>query len=374
VFVKLGVDAALIDGCLVPGDVEVVDGAITQVARPAAGTGLLAAPGFVDLQVNGFAGVDLLAADADGVRTASRALLATGVTAWQPTLITADPADTIRAAQAVEEARDRASSLATDGARLLDVHLEGPFLAEARLGTHPAAHRAEPDLALLDRLLAAAPVGYVTLAPERPGALALVDHLLARGIVVAAGHSDATAAEAHLGFDAGVGTVTHLFNAMRRFSPRDPGLPGAAIARPDVIVQCIVDGWHLAPDTVRIVWAATAGRFALVTDAVAAAGVGDGTCQLGEVTVTVADGAVRRRDGTLAGSVLTMPEAVRGLVALDVPLADAVLAATAVPARVLGRDDLGVLTVGGPADTIVLDAAGHLERVLSGGRTAEVSA
>jgi N-acetylglucosamine-6-phosphate deacetylase len=372
--VNLGVDACLLDGRLVPGDVTVIDGRVTAVGSSPAGTGLVAAPGLVDLQVNGFAGVDLLSADADAVAHAARALQATGVTAWQPTLITADPEDTCRAARAVAEARTAAARRPGHGATITGIHLEGPFLAERRLGTHPAAHRRDPDLGLLRRLLAAGPVRYVTLAPEVPGAAGLITHLLERDIVVAAGHSEASAAEAHLAFDAGVRTVTHLFNAMRRFSPREPGLPGAAMARPDVVVQCIVDGWHLAPDTVRLVWRATGGRFALVTDAIAAAGLGDGSSRIGEVEVTVADGAARRRDGTLAGSVLTMPEAVRNLVALGVPLAAALDAATAVPARVLGRDDLGRIEIGAPADLIVLDRHATVHRVVRGDSTQEVAA
>jgi N-acetylglucosamine-6-phosphate deacetylase len=368
--VKLGVDAVVVDGEVVRGDAEVVRGTLVRVGLPPAGTDLLAAPGLVDLQVNGFAGVDLLAAGADDVVAASRALRDTGVTAWQPTLITADPRDTVRAAGVVREVAGAGNA----GARILGIHLEGPFLAPERLGTHPAAHRREPDCRLLEQLLRAGPVTYVTLAPERPGAGELVDLLLRRGIVVAAGHSEATADEANTAFDQGVRTVTHLFNAMRRFSARDPGLAGAALARPDVVVQCIVDGWHLAADTVRMVWAAAAGRFALVTDAIAAAGLGDGPCRLGEVEVTVADGAARRSDGTLAGSVVTMPAAVRNLTALGVPLVDALAAATVVPARVLDRDDVGRLRVGHPAELVVVDRDGYVQRVLVGGRTVEVSA
>lgn len=253
------------------------------------------------------------------------------------------------------------------GAQVLGLHLEGPFLAANRLGTHPASHRRDPDLAQLDRLLGVGPVTYVTLAPELPGAMALVHHLLTRGVVVSAGHSDADAASAHAAFDAGVRTVTHLFNAMRRFGARDPGLPGAALARSDVVVQCIVDGWHLAPETVRMIWRAAAGRAALVSDAIAAAGLGDGCCRLGAVEVTVAEGAARRADGTLAGSVLSMGEAVRNLVGLGVPPIDALLSATAVPARVLGRSDIGRLAIGGPADLVVLDDQLVVQRVLHRG-------
>src|SRR5205823_13360682 len=138
----------------------------------------------------------------------------------------------------------------TDGAQLLGVHLEGPFLSPERMGAHPPAARRDPDLELAARLLDAGPVTYMTLAPERPGALELVDALHRRGIIVSCGHSDATAEEASRAFDRGVRTVTHLFNAMRPFAHRDPGIAGAALARADVVVQLIVDGVHLAPETV----------------------------------------------------------------------------------------------------------------------------
>lgn len=363
---RLGVDAAVVDGDLVAGDVEVVGGAVTSVGLPPAGTGLVAAPGFVDLQVNGFAGVDMLAADVDGLLAAAGALRATGVTAWQPTLITSPVGDLLAAAATIGEARELA-----EGADILGVHLEGPFLSPDAMGTHPAEHRRDPDLTLLRRLLDSGPITYMTLAPERPGAAALVDVLLDRGVVVAAGHTNATADEAHAAFDRGVRAVTHLFNAMRRFTARDPGIVGAALGRPDVVVQVINDHHHLADDTVRMVWAAAAGRLALITDAIAAAGLGDGAYRLGEVEVVVADGAVRRADGTLAGSALTMPEAVRNLVEIGVPFAAAIDAATAVPARVIGREDLGRLEPGLRADVIVIDEQVAVHRVVRGDAVAE---
>jgi N-acetylglucosamine-6-phosphate deacetylase len=211
-------------------------------------------------------------------------------------------------------------------------------------------------------------VRLYTLAPELPGALELVDLLVARGVTVSAGHTDATAEEANAAFDRGVGTVTHLFNAMRPLTHRDPGVAGVALARPDVVVQIILDGVHLAPDTVRLVWRAAAGRLALVTDAVAGAGVsGDGSYRLGDIAVEVRDGVVRRDDGVLAGSVLTMIDAVRNLNALGVPLEDALDAGTAVPARVVGAD-AGRIEIGAPADVVVLSEELEIERVLVGGK------
>ena len=214
---RLGVEAALVDGRLVPGDVEVDDGRIARSASRRTNGAGIAAPGFVDLQVNGFGGVDFLDADADGYRRAGEALLETGVTAYLPTFITA-PEDQLDGGAA----RSRAADTVARGS--LGVHLEGPFLAPRRLGTHPASARRDPDTALLERLLAAGPVRLVTLAPELPGAGSLIDLLQARGVTVSFGHTDATAAEANAAFDRGVRTVTHLFNAMRPFRHRDPGI------------------------------------------------------------------------------------------------------------------------------------------------------
>jgi N-acetylglucosamine-6-phosphate deacetylase len=349
---RLGVEAAIVSGKLIPGDVEVADGLVAGYGLAAAGGRGIAAPGFVDLQVNGFGGVDFLDADANGYRRAGDALLETGVTAFLPTLITSPEAQ-LAAAMA---------EVPANGARprVLGVHLEGPFLSPERLGTHVAAARRDPDPALLDRLLAAGPVRLMTLAPELPGAAALVDALHARGVVVSLGHTDATAEEANTAFDRGVRTVTHLFNAMRPLQHRDPGIVGAALAREDVIVQVIVDGFHLARETVQVVWRAARGRVALVTDAVAGS--------LGDLELEVGDVA-RNEDGVLAGSVLTMLEAVRNLHAIGVPLAEAVDAATAVPARVLGDPTLGRIELGLPADLVVLDDAIEIERVLVAGET-----
>ena len=356
---RLGVEAALVRGEILPGDVELADGRVYAVGvngRPGRG---VAVPGFVDLQVNGFGGVDFLSADGDGYRRAGEALARTGVTAFQPTFITS-PEDELEAAL-----REVPPEEGTP--RVLGAHLEGPFIAADRLGTHPSDSRRDPDVELLERLLAAGRVAHVTLAPELPGAIELVDLLRSRGITVAFGHSSATADEARRGFAHGARTVTHLFNAMRPFEPREPGLAGAALVCPEVLVQVILDGVHLADDTARLVWQAAPGRVALVSDAIAGAGVGDGTYRIGGILVEVRDGIARREDGVLAGSTLTMIEAVRNLVALGAPLAGALAAASEVPARIAGRDDLGKLEPGATADVVVLDDCLEVERVLVAG-------
>jgi N-acetylglucosamine-6-phosphate deacetylase len=283
------------------------------------------------------------------------------VTAYQPTFITSPEAE-------LEAALRELPVLDGNAPRVLGAHLEGPFIAPERLGTHPPGERRDPDLELLERLLGAGRVTHVTLAPELPGALELVSFLSARGVTVSCGHSNATAAEAHQAFSSGATTVTHLFNAMRPFLAREPGLAGAALACGDVTVQVILDGVHLADDTARLVWNAAAGRMALVTDAVAGAGFGDGSYRLASVDVEVTDGVARRDgDSVLAGSTVTMIEAVRNLVELGAPLAAALAAASEVPARIAGRDDVGTLEPNARADVVVLDDRLEIERVLVNG-------
>jgi N-acetylglucosamine-6-phosphate deacetylase len=345
--VRLGVEAAVVAGELVPGDIEIRDRRIEDVGLARGGTGI-AAPGFVDLQVNGYGGIDLLT-EPERWPEVDAMLAEIGVTTWQPTLISAPPEETLRALGAIE----------------LGVHLEGPFLALP--GAHPPQCLREPDLELLGSFFAAGRVSSVTLAPELPGALELIEELRRRGTVVSLGHSGADAGAAHAAFDRGAQTVTHLFNVMRRFAHRDPGLAGAALARDDVIVQLICDGVHLADETVLLSWRAARGRLALASDAIAAAGLGDGRFQLGGTEIEVEGGVSRTREGTLAGGTGTVPEAVRRLVRLGVPLAEAVDAGTRVPARLLGRTDVGGLEPGARADVVVLDDDLRISRVIRAG-------
>jgi N-acetylglucosamine-6-phosphate deacetylase len=357
---RLGVESALVDGRLVPGDVEILGGRVSGVGLASPNGRGIAVPGLVDLQVNGFAGVDFLGADADGYRLAGEALLETGVTSYLPTFITAPEEQLVAALRALPGD--------SEGPRILGAHLEGPFISALRLGIHPAEARRNPDPDLLERLLDAGPVRLVTLAPELPGASALVERLLRREIAVSLGHSDATAEQANAAFELGVRSVTHLFNAMRPFHHRDPGIVGAALARPDVVIQLIVDWVHVAPVSAAMVWQAAQGRLALVTDAMSGAGLDGGTYRLGDLDVEIRDGVARGATGALAGSTLTLIDAVRNLHSLGVPLEDAVGAATEVPARVLRLPASGRIGVGLPADVVVLSEELEIERVLVEGR------
>jgi N-acetylglucosamine-6-phosphate deacetylase len=363
---ELGVSAALVDGTLVPGDVRIAAGKVTEVGVPARpGAHGTAVPGFIDLHINGFVGVDFLTAEPDDYETVGRALAATGVTSYLPTFVTA-PSDTYeRALRVVGEAGSGA------GPRLLGVHLEGPFISQRWKGAHDERYIQEPDLSVAGSLCDAGPVRVVTLAPERPGGLELVEYLSNRGIVVSCGHSDADAETAHAAFDRGARAITHVYNAHRRWRARDPGLAGAALVRDDVTVQAIVDDIHLAPETAYAAFLATGDRFSLVTDAIAAAGLPPADSRLGNQAVQVRDGEVRLPDGTLAGSVLTMDRAVTNLVAKGASLAAAVHAASRAPALLIGRPDLGRVAVGQPADIAVLDDELRVSRTFVGGAEVE---
>ena len=310
------------------------------------GTGL-AVPGFVDAHINGYAGVDFLRTDLDGYRHVRAALAATGVVALQPTFVTSAPA----AYGPASEVAAAAAAGAGDGLPLVvGLHLEGPFLSTQWPGAHDREHLRAPDPALLDELLAPGTVTMVTLAPELDGALELVERLAARGVVVSCGHSDADAAQAHAAFDRGATAITHVHNAHRRWRPRDPGLGGVALVRPDVHVQAIVDGVHLAPESAfgaflaagaGSPWSPTRSR----RRPTRAAGAWF------RRAIEVRDGAVRLPDGTLAGSVATLDACLRRLVGLGATVAEAVHAASTAPSRMLGRPDLGVLRPGAPAPT-----------------------
>ena len=347
----LGVKAALVDGVLVDGDLRIEDGAIAAVGVQPAGAEGIALPGFVDTHINGVAGVDFLTAGPGGYARAGEALATTGVVAYQPTFVSS-PLDAYP--EALESVAEVAQA-GLGGPLIVGVHLEGPFLSPAWPGAHDPAHLLAPDPGIAESLLGRGPVTTMTVAPELPGGIELIRMLAGRGVVVSCGHSDADAGQAHAAFDAGATAITHVHNAHRRWRPRDPGLGGVALVRPDVTVQAIVDGVHLAPESAYGAFLAAGERFCLVTDAIEAALLDAGDSELGGRPVTIRDGAVRLPDGTLAGSVLTMDAAMRNLVASGASLAAASHAASTAPARLLGRDDLGALRPGAPAHVAVVD-------------------
>jgi N-acetylglucosamine-6-phosphate deacetylase len=313
-----------------------------------AAPGELIAPGFVDLQVNGFCGHD--AADgAAAIASISRALPATGVTAFLPTLISAP----VEAGAVFVSATAVAGE---DGARVLGAHLEGPFINPSFRGAHDRALITDPTSKKVSVVAQAKP-RLVTLAPELRGGLEAIARLCSAGIVVSAGHSGADFECAQQAIAAGVRFGTHIYNAMPAVHHRRPGLAVALLLDPRVTVGLIADGEHVHPAVCeQVVRIKGASRVALTTDQTAAAGMAPGSYLLSGRRV-VSDGAVvRLEDGTLAGSAATMDHLVRRMSVLPgMTVARAVAMASTVPARVLGERSLGRLRVGSAADIVVLD-------------------
>lgn len=309
-------------------------------------------PGLVDMQINGCFGVDFVAADPAGWAEVSARLPETGVTSFVPTFITAPVPDLVAGLR-------RTAVLPADlgGARVLGVHVEGPFLSAARHGAHDPALLRDPTPEAVDALIEAAPglLRMHTLAPERPGALAAIRRLVDAGVLVSVGHSDATAEQTEAAADAGARLVTHLFNAMRPLHHREPGVVGQGLTDPRLTCGLIADLHHVAAPICRLAFAAAPGRIVLVTDAVAAAGMPPGTYDLGGQQVSVDPlGLPRRADGTIAGSGLRLDAAIANVVAAGVDLRSAVDAASRLPADILGRPDLGRIEAGGTADLVWL--------------------
>ncbi len=354
---RLGVGSVLVDGHLVAADVDVVDGRIKAITPPTIGSTTIAAPGLVDLQVNGFAGVDFAGCTSNELEDAAEALWAAGTSCFLPTLTTAS-VDRLCGSLEVIAQVQRAGRIA-GRAEIGGAHLEGPFLSHLRLGAHDGTHRLDPDPDVLERLLAAGDgrtIRMMTLAPELVGSAGLVARLLKASATVAAGHSDATAEQAQAGFDAGITAVTHLGNAMAPFHHRAPGLFGAALVRDDVTATLIADGQHVADDTVRLVFAAKKGRVALVSDAVSLAGTTEPTGRLADASVTRHGDAARHRDGGLAGGLTTVAEMLHRIVEVGIDRAAALASATLHPRRIGGFAQSSGVEVGSRADLVLLDA------------------
>lgn len=343
-----------------PGWLALRDGRIEQVgAGPAprpADTDLpdaVLVPGFVDLHVHGGGGAAFTAGDPEQARRALAFHRAHGTTTSLASLVTATAVDLRRALDAL------AGLVAEE--ELAGVHLEGPWLAPGRCGAHDPALLRDPDPAELDALLGTGLVRMVTLAPERPGGLDAVRRVAGTGALAAVGHTDAGHAVTVRAIEAGARVGTHLFNAMPPLHHRDPGPVAALLADPRVTVELVTDGVHVHPSLWELVHRAAPGRVAAVTDATAAAGLGDGDFRLGGLGVAVREGVARLAGtDTVAGSTATSDRLFRAVVA-HTPgsragaLARAVALTASTPARTLGLPDVGVLRPGARADLVVLD-------------------
>ena len=371
--------SVLLDGAFVPADLAVEDGKITAITQghynekglpELDGTGLRAVPGFLDVHTHGAAGVDVNAADAEGLRTIGRFFASQGVTGWLCSVLTDTPEQTL---WCMEQARQVIEGGPYDGAALLGIHLEGPCLSSEYKGAMPEhllMHTADAELFAKYQKASGGHVRYTTLAPEIPGVPELIPRLNAMGIVCAMGHSGAGYDQCVACVEAGVRSTTHLGNAMRLFHQHDPAIFGVALES-DVYVEAICDGRHLHPGTVRLYLKAKGyDRVIAVTDSIMAAGLPDGNYKLGVNDVIVEDGDAKLPNGVRAGSTLTLAQALRNLMKFTGQNTETVVPLmTANPARLMGWTGKGEIALGKDADLALLDQDAQVVRTIVGGRT-----
>lgn len=360
------------------GTVVIRDGRIAKVGprvRPPAGATVTElpnttlVPGFIDIHVHGGGGFSLSTRDPEEIRSYARWVVAGGVTSFVASVV-AGGADR---SEARLRAIARAGGPVADGASLMGAHLEGPFVNPVRRGALPESWLRQPDVPLLRRLIDAAEghLRLLTMAPELPGARAVLKEAVSAGCVVALGHSDAGYDQAREAFDAGARHLTHAFNAMRPLHHREPGLLGAALDSAGVTVELIADGVHVHPAAARMLVAAKdTANVALITDGVSCAGLSEGTFSIGEQEVHLSQGRITLADGTIAGGAATMDAVVRSVLDWGLaPLAGAVRMASTVPARVLGQDSRkGRIAPGYDADLVALDEELKVAMTWVGGR------
>jgi N-acetylglucosamine-6-phosphate deacetylase len=315
-------------------------------------------PGFVDLHVHGGGGADVMEGP-ESVPRMAQFHARHGTTALLATTVTAPAADLVRIAAGVGTARHEAGA-----ARVLGLHLEGPFISPDALGAQPP-FAIPPDPALVDAIAAAVALRVVTMAPEIDPDGGLLAHLLGLGVRAQLGHTTCSYAQAKAALDAGAAGFTHLFNAMTPLHHRAPGCAGCALAHA-AHAEMVFDLHHVAAGTVLAARRAIPGLYG-VTDAAAAAGMPDGEYRLGQHAIFKQGDTVRLADGALAGSVLTMDQALRNLLSLGIDLQEASARLSAIPAHYLGLTDRGTIVAGAAADLVVVDAAGVLLGVVAEG-------
>lgn len=353
---------------LVVGDQinRIGDGSADGAARLDA-TGCYVLPGFIDVHVHGGAGYDTMDGTAEGLTAMARFFAQHGVTAFLATTMTAPHLDILRAVRAVGQ---WGQSLA-GGARLLGLHVEGPYISLKFPGAQPAEYIRPPSLPEFAELLAAGPVRMITLAPEVTGAAELLAMARQQGVVTVWGHTDATYEICVWAAQFGVTQATHTYNAMSGLHHRKPGVLGATLTIDSIYAQLIADNIHVHPAAMNVL-ARCKGvtRTVLISDAMRAAGLPEGDYELGGQPVTVKDGSCRLADGTLAGSILTMERALANfMAATGLTLAEAWPATSLTPAQSLGLDhEMGALKPGYRADVVLLDAELQVVATVVGGQ------
>jgi N-acetylglucosamine-6-phosphate deacetylase len=340
--------------------------------------GLTLFPGFIDVHIHGATGVDTMAASADDLRRVSEFLSSKGVTAWMPTLVPAADEQYRQAIRAIETAV-AADSTSDQGlksgphARVVGVHYEGPFVNSAQCGAlhreYFKTYRGPADLDSLPLIKDEKAVHLITLAPEIAGGIKLIKELCRRGWIVSIGHTRADVNVLDEALKAGAGHMTHFMNAMTPLHHRAPGPVGWGLIHDDVTCDMIADGVHLDPAILRLIMRSkTAARISLISDAIAPAGLGDGDYEIWGETIRVKNGQTQNIRGSIAGSVITMLDAVRMMLSLGVSESEVARMASLNPARLLGIDSVcGSIQEGKRADLVAIDRNGVVRLTVVGG-------
>jgi N-acetylglucosamine-6-phosphate deacetylase len=341
-------------------------------AQEIVATDKIAVPGFVDVHIHGAGGHDVMEGTPDALSVVGQTIAAHGTTSFVATTVTASPEATCRSVEGISRYIAAQHAMEHPQAEVLGIHFEGPFISSLRRGVHPAEWIKPPSAELLEKFLHAAGghARILTIAPEIFGAIPCIDAARTAGLVVAMGHTDATYEQARLAIAHGARHAVHVYNAMRPFSHRDAGVIGAVVTSPEVTAELIADGVHVDEPSMKLTLQAKGTQgVILVSDGTSATGMPDGTYALGTLQVTVSGGACRNAEGKLAGSTLTLDRALRNIVALGTPLADAVRMLTLNPATLLGITfKKGTLRVGADADVVLLDDSLHVVGVWTRGR------
>ena len=330
-----------------------------------------AIPGFVDVHIHGAGGHDVMEADETALSIITGRLAAFGTTSLLATTITASADETCRSVEGISKYISGQYQTNDARAEILGIHFEGPFLSKERRGVHPAEWLQLPSAELLQRFLHAASgnARILTIAPELLGAMPCIDAARSLGMVVSIGHTDATYEQARAAVAHGAHHATHVYNAMRPFTHRDPGVIGAVLTTPEVSAELIADGVHVDEIAMKILLQAKGPqRLILISDGTSATGMPDGKYMLGGLEVTVSSGVCRNAEGRLAGSTLTLDRALRNIIKLGVPLSDAVRMLTLNPATLLGIEfKKGALRTGADADIVLLNESLEVSRVWARG-------
>ena len=326
-------------------------------------------PGYIDIHIHGGGGSDVMDGEYEAIKQVATTHSRFGTTAFLPTTMTMSKDKIIRSLRSICEAVKKG----TAGAEILGIHLEGPYINPEKKGAQKEEDIKKISLEEFLEFNQASGnlIRLVTIAPEMPGAIDFIRWLHQQGIIVSVGHSNATYKQVQEGIQAGLSQVTHIFNAMRGLHHREPGVVGAALSSPKLIVEMIADGIHLHPIVLKMLTQIKESeKLVLITDAMRATGFKEGTYDLGGQEVIVTKGQARLKDGTLAGSVLTMDKAVKNMVTkVGIPLSKAIQMASFNPAKCLGVEDRkGSLEPGKDADIVVLNKNLETELTMVAGK------